>query len=260
MSAPDPQRPTVDVLARGLLGRVLHGHDVAVRITEVEAYGGIHDPASHAFSRTARSEIMYGDPWRLYVYRSYGIHLCANVVTGPTETASAVLVRAGEQLTQPGDYDLVVADVDRLRRLNEALGHERTDLVLSALGSRLNAAFAHDANAARIGEDEFAVLAPRGNGMVAERVREALEQPLRVAGFDIYPTVSIGSAGAEGGPDAPDVAELLRRVELAVEQAKTAGRGGAALSSPHWLLGAGTVGWRTGFGCYRCVCVGGAGF
>ncbi|AXT85277.1 DNA-3-methyladenine glycosylase [Aeromicrobium sp. A1-2] len=96
MSTPDTTGPTVDLLARGLLGRVLHGHGVAVRITEVEAYGGIHDPASHAFTRTARSEIMYGDPWRLYVYRSYGIHLCANVVTGPTETASAVLVRAGE--------------------------------------------------------------------------------------------------------------------------------------------------------------------
>lgn len=62
----------------------------------MEAYGGIHDPASHAFTRTPRSEIMYGPPWRLYVYRSYGIHHCANVVTGPTETASAVLIRAGE--------------------------------------------------------------------------------------------------------------------------------------------------------------------
>ena len=82
--------------ARGLLGRVLHGHGVAARITEVEAYGGVNDPASHAFTRTPRSEIMYGDPWRLYVYRSYGMHFCANVVTGPTETASAVLIRAGE--------------------------------------------------------------------------------------------------------------------------------------------------------------------
>ena len=82
--------------ARGLLGRVLHGHGVAVRITEVEAYGGINDPASHAFTRTPRSEIMYGEPWRLYVYRSYGMHFCANIVTGPTETASAVLIRAGE--------------------------------------------------------------------------------------------------------------------------------------------------------------------
>lgn len=82
--------------ARGLLGRVLHGHGVAVRITEVEAYGGVDDPASHAFTRTPRSDIMYGPPWRLYVYRSYGMHFCANIVTGPTDRAAAVLVRAGE--------------------------------------------------------------------------------------------------------------------------------------------------------------------
>ncbi|KQP24426.1 DNA-3-methyladenine glycosylase [Aeromicrobium sp. Leaf272] len=89
---------TDDVGARavGLLGRELHGHDVTVRITEVEAYGGVLDPASHAYTRTERSEIMYGPPWRLYVYRSYGIHWCANIVTGPTEQAAAVLVRAGE--------------------------------------------------------------------------------------------------------------------------------------------------------------------
>ena len=86
----------VVVRARDLLGRVLHGHGCAVRITEVEAYGGVDDPASHAFTRTPRSEIMYGPPWRLYVYRSYGMHFCANIVTGPTDRAAAVLVRAGE--------------------------------------------------------------------------------------------------------------------------------------------------------------------
>lgn len=86
----------VETAARSLLGRPLHGHGVTVRITEVEAYGGHLDPASHAFTRTPRSEIMYGPPWRLYVYRSYGIHFCANIVTGPTEQGSAVLVRAGE--------------------------------------------------------------------------------------------------------------------------------------------------------------------
>lgn len=81
--------------ARSLLGRELIGHGVTVRITEVEAYGGVTDPASHAYTRTARSEIMYGPSWRLYVYRLHGHH-CANVVTGPQEQAAAVLLRAGE--------------------------------------------------------------------------------------------------------------------------------------------------------------------
>ncbi|OUZ09783.1 3-methyladenine DNA glycosylase [Aeromicrobium sp. PE09-221] len=81
--------------ARGLLGRELTAHGVTVRITEVEAYGGVTDPASHAYTRTARSEIMYGPPWRLYVYRIHGHH-CANIVTGPSEEAAAVLLRAGE--------------------------------------------------------------------------------------------------------------------------------------------------------------------
>ncbi|WP_408898307.1 DNA-3-methyladenine glycosylase [Nocardioides sp. R1-1] len=89
-------QPDVVRRARALLGRTITGHGVTVRITEVEAYGGSEDPASHAFTRTPRSEIMYGPAYRLYVYRSYGIHLCANVVTGPTEIGAAVLLRAGE--------------------------------------------------------------------------------------------------------------------------------------------------------------------
>lgn len=93
-----PSRHRADVVrrARALLGRTITGHGVTVRITEVEAYGGQEDPASHAFTRTPRSEIMYGPAYRLYVYRSYGIHFCANVVTGPTEIGAAVLLRAGE--------------------------------------------------------------------------------------------------------------------------------------------------------------------
>lgn len=140
----------------------------------------------------------------------------------------AFLNRVAEVLIEPGEYEMVVGDVDRLRRLNEALGHERTDLVLSALGSRLAAAFSKEASPARIGEDEFAIIVPKTASHTSYRVREALEQPLRVAGFDIYPTVSIGAVVVEGGPDAPDAAELLRRVELAVESAKGAGRGGSA--------------------------------
>lgn len=136
--------------------------------------------------------------------------------------------QAREQLQIPGSYDLLVADLDRLRRLNEALGHERADLVLAALGSRLSSAFPPGALLARIGEDEFAALAPSGEGTASERLRIALEQPLRVAGFDIYPTLSIGALRVEGGEDAPEATELLRRAELAVESAKGGGRGGAA--------------------------------
>ncbi|MDX9997759.1 MAG: bifunctional diguanylate cyclase/phosphodiesterase [Phenylobacterium sp.] len=138
------------------------------------------------------------------------------------------LAHARERLQSPGRHQLVVADLDRLRRLNEALGHERADLVLAALGSRLAAAFPPEALLARVGEDEFAVLAPSRQPGAAEVLRNALEQPLRVAGFDIHPTLSVGAVEAYGGGEAPEAAELLRRAELAVEAAKSGGRGGAA--------------------------------
>ncbi len=148
-------------------------------------------------------------------------------LTGLLDRKSFV-TRARERLQSPGQHELVVADLDRLRRLNEALGHERADLVLAALGSRLAAAFPPNALLARVGEDEFAVLAPTSRPSAAETLRQALEQPLRVAGFDIHPTLSIGAVEAVGGEDAPEAAELLRRAELAVESAKSNGRGGAA--------------------------------
>jgi DNA-3-methyladenine glycosylase len=112
---PDPDRPgpgpvlaeedllgPVDVVAPALLGCWLVSDRpagrVALRLTELEAYSGEGmDPASHAHrGPTPRAEIMFGPPGRLYVYFSYGVHWCANVVVGPAGRGSAVLLRAGE--------------------------------------------------------------------------------------------------------------------------------------------------------------------
>jgi c-di-GMP-specific phosphodiesterase len=134
-----------------------------------------------------------------------------------------------ERLHCPNPYDLVVADLDRLRRLNEALGHERADRVLATLGARLAASFCSQTVLARIGDDEFAALIPASDQEPGLRVRNALEQPLRVAGFDIHPSVSIGVVQLEGGEDALAANELLRRAELAVESVKASGGGAIAV-------------------------------
>jgi DNA-3-methyladenine glycosylase len=105
-------RPSTQVAPK-LLGCVLW-HDspdglVAVRLTEVEAYQGASDPASHAYhGKTARNAVMFGEPGHVYVYFTYGMHFCVNLVCQPEGRAEAVLLRAGEVIEG--------VDLARLRR------------------------------------------------------------------------------------------------------------------------------------------------
>jgi len=131
------ERPSRSV-APDLLGTVIEHETpdgvVAVRLTEVEAYHGELDPASHAFrGRTNRNAVMYGDPGFVYVYFTYGMHFCMNLVCEPAGVASAVLLRAGEvidgvALAAIRRRDAPARDLARgPARLTVTLGLNRTD-------------------------------------------------------------------------------------------------------------------------------------
>lgn len=143
----------VDV-AFALLGAVLVHGDRAGRVVEVEAYRGEQDPASHAArGRTARNATMYGPPGLLYVYFTYGMHYCANVVCGPAGRAGAVLVRALEPMAgleamraaraarrrdhqDPADRDLCRGPANLTTALGIDRTHDGSDLLGQPPGER----------------------------------------------------------------------------------------------------------------------------
>jgi DNA-3-methyladenine glycosylase len=134
-------RPVLEV-APDLLGCKVAHAGVTIRLTEVEAYDGANDPGSHAFrGQTPRTRVMFGEPGGLYVYFTYGMHWCANLVCGPPGAASAVLLRAGEVV---GGLDLArsrrvgVSDRDLARgpaRLTMTLGLNRDQNGLDTLAA-----------------------------------------------------------------------------------------------------------------------------
>lgn len=135
--------------AQRLLNAVLCVGERAGRIVEVEAYDGARDPASHAYrGRTARNATMFGDAGLLYVYLSYGLHCCANVVCREDGDAGAVLLRAIEPLegidqmwadtpVSLAEHQLGSGPGRLCRAMGITRGHDGVDLVARGAPARL---------------------------------------------------------------------------------------------------------------------------
>jgi DNA-3-methyladenine glycosylase len=153
---------------------------VSVRLTEVEAYRGHRDsehadPGSHSYNgRTARNEVMWGPPGHLYVYFTYGMHYCANIVCGPSGRSSGCLLRAGE----------VVEGIDLARHRRTAA---RKESELARGPARLAQALGitREHNGAALDGGEFRLSAPE------QRAPTVLSGP------------RVGVAGAGGSAEYP---------------------------------------------------------
>ena len=164
-------------LAPDLLNKLIVHEGRVARITEVEAYGGRQsDPASHTFrGRTERTTAMFGPPGHLYVYFSYGVHWCANVVCGDDGEGAAVLLRAAAPVAGLEEMRAVRPaarkDADLLRgpgNLCRALGITKSQYGVDLVGPETNLYLCDDGT-------------PPGNVVVSPRVgiTKAAELPWR---------------------------------------------------------------------------------
>ena len=126
----------LDVAPRLLGARIttsVDGNRVEIVINEVEAYCGGADPASHAYrGETARNAPMFGPPGTIYVYRSYGIHWCVNIVTGEIGDPQAVLIRGGDVVS---GIDTVVKRRGRSNHLADGPGKFAQALAIDGTAS-----------------------------------------------------------------------------------------------------------------------------
>jgi DNA-3-methyladenine glycosylase len=206
-------RPSVEV-APDLLGCVLEHETadglVAVELTEVEAYAGRSDPASHAYrGKTARNAVMFGPPGHAYVYFTYGMHFCVNVVClGEEGSASAVLLRAGrviagEELARVrrtrGTTAIAPRDLARgPARLCQALGIDRSqngaDMVSAGSPLRMLSGAGNPARSAVLAPGDGTLILPATPSRIVTGPRvgvsSAAEIPWRFW-YDGDPTVSV---------------------------------------------------------------------
>ena len=180
-------------LARALLGRVLvhrvpRAGLLAGLIVETEAYGGADDPASHAHRGvTARNRVMFGPPGVAYVYFTYGMHHCFNVVCGPEGRAAAVLVRALEP----------VAGVEAMRRRRGGAAAARVARGPGSLARALGLDRRHDGADLTRGALWIADLAPRRGG---RRVARGPRVGITRAAARPWRYWLVGSAAVSAGP------------------------------------------------------------
>lgn len=165
------ERPCLDVapdlIGTWLVRKLSDGKLLVGRIVEVEAYLGVGvDPASHAYRReTLRNRAMFGLAGRLYVYRSYGMHFCANVVCEEEGRAAAVLLRAIEPLVE---FQSGISEMCKRRKLEQAADHTnlRDDTFLSQIASgpgKLTQAFG-------ISLDDYGVNLARGSLTIRQAI------------------------------------------------------------------------------------------